>query len=29
VTYREDKEVVQQAFGELTDAGSYPQGLWK
>ncbi len=29
VTYREDKEVVQQAFSGLTDAGNYPQGLWK
>lgn len=29
VTYREDKEVVQQAFTELTTAGKYPQGLWK
>lgn len=29
VTYREDKEVVQQAFTALTEAGKYPQGLWK
>ncbi|MDX1942373.1 MAG: nucleotidyltransferase [Saprospiraceae bacterium] len=29
VTYKEDKEVVQQAFAELTTAGKYPKGLWK
>lgn len=29
VTYREDKEVVQQAFSALTSVGNYPQGLWK
>lgn len=29
VTYKEDKEVVQKAFTELTNAGEYPQGLWK
>lgn len=29
VTYREDKEVVQQAFTSLTDADKYPKGLWK
>lgn len=29
VTYKEDKEVVQQAFAELTAKGKYPQDLWK
>ncbi|MFN7120078.1 MAG: sugar phosphate nucleotidyltransferase [Saprospiraceae bacterium] len=28
VTYKEDKEVVQNAFQQLTNAGKYPQGLW-
>ncbi len=28
VTYKEDKEVVQHAFEQLTEAGSYPKGLW-
>ena len=29
VTYKEDKEVVQQAFAKLTAANKYPKGLWK
>lgn len=29
VTYKEDKEVVQKAFGEVTNEGKYPKGLWK
>jgi len=29
VTYKEDKETVQQAFGKLTESGKYPQKLWK
>jgi len=29
VTYREDKETVQQAFAEMTGAGKYPSPLWK
>ncbi len=29
VTYKEDKEVVQGAFAQLTAAGRYPTGLWK
>lgn len=28
VTYREDKEMVQRAFAEMTEAGKYPVGLW-
>ncbi|HFA50665.1 MAG TPA: nucleotidyltransferase [Bacteroidetes bacterium] len=28
VTYREDKEVVQKAFREMTAAGKYPTPLW-
>lgn len=28
VTYREDKEMVQQAFREMTEAGKYPSPLW-
>lgn len=28
VTYREDKEPVQQAFAKLTAEGKYPEGLW-
>ena len=29
VTYQEDKETVMNAFKDLTDAGVYPQGLYK
>ena len=29
VTYQEDKEAVMEAFKNLTDAGVYPQGLYK
>ena len=29
VTYQEDKEVVIKAFKELTEAGVYPNGLYK
>ncbi len=29
VTYREDKETVEQAFSEMTSAGKYPSPLWK
>lgn len=29
VTYREDKEMVQAAFAEMTEKGTYPVGLWK
>jgi NDP-sugar pyrophosphorylase family protein len=29
VTYQEDKEIVQQAFRNLIDAGIYPEQLWK
>ncbi len=29
VTYREDKEMVQQAFAAMTDARKYPSPLWK
>ncbi|MBK9017748.1 MAG: nucleotidyltransferase [Saprospiraceae bacterium] len=29
VTYREDKEMVQAAFAEMTGRGVYPVGLWK
>lgn len=29
VTYREDKEMVQAAFAEMTAKGVYPVGLWK
>ena len=29
VTYQEDKEVVIKAFKELTEAGVYPDGLYK
>ncbi len=29
VTYREDKEMVQAAFAEMTGKGVYPVGLWK
>jgi dTDP-glucose pyrophosphorylase len=28
VTYREDKEMVQAAFAEMTERGVYPVGLW-
>lgn len=28
VTYREDKETVQQAFNQLTQQSKYPEGLW-
>ena len=29
ITYQEDKEAVMEAFKNLTDAGVYPQGLYK
>ncbi len=29
VTYQEDKKVVIKAFKELTEAGVYPNGLYK
>ena len=29
VTYQEDKETVMNAFKNLTEAGVYPQGLYK
>ncbi len=29
VTYKEDKETVQEAFAKLTAEGKYPKGLWK
>ena len=29
VTYREDKPIVQEAFGELIAAGKYPAPLWE
>ncbi|MBI1226477.1 MAG: nucleotidyltransferase [Bacteroidetes bacterium] len=29
VTYREDKEMVQAAFSEMTSKGIYPIGLWR
>jgi hypothetical protein len=28
VTYREDKEMVQAAFAEMTAKGVHPVGLW-
>ncbi|MAT53655.1 MAG: nucleotidyltransferase [Saprospirales bacterium] len=29
VTYQQDKEVVQEAFKKMTEAGKYPSPLWK
>lgn len=29
VTYREDKETVQQAFADMTGAGKYPSPIWE
>ena len=29
ITYREDKPALMAALQAMTDAGTYPQGLWK